>query len=205
MTFTKTKIIKYISLLIMLTVCYFLVSATLALAFGVKLIQPFQAASPITIILSDPMAAKPYSKKVNPSEIQKLLDGHTYSQPYMENVFDCSDMSRETAKFLQADGYHTSVIGDDRDGKSGHAWAFVWVDKNSGWTIETATDVTLARGSAGEVIGDDWWDLVYTYEHDKANFVKDWQSGRGFEFYYPSIKRSGLHVFEWDDPSLDDR
>lgn len=205
MTITWTKTIKYISLLLMIVICYFLVSACLALAFGVKLFQPISPTGPITTVLSDPLSKKPYSKKVNPSEIQRLLDEHTYSQPYMENVFDCSDMSRETAKFLQANGYHTSVIGDDQDGKSGHAWAFVWTDKNSGWAIETATDVTLARGSAGEVVGDDWWDLVYAYGHDKANFFKDWQSGRGLEFYYPSIKRSGLHVFLWDDPSLDNR
>lgn len=181
---------------------YFLITAALGLALGVKLPQPYPAARPITTILSDPQAKRPFTKTVDLNELQRTLDRHPYGRLYKANVFDCSDMSRETARFLQAEGYHTSVIGDDEKGGVGHAWAFVWTSKNSGWAIETASGESLGRRSAGEVMGDDWWDVLQAYGHDKSHFLNDWRAGRGYEFYYPSKGRGGLHVMDWNDPVL---
>jgi hypothetical protein len=203
MTSPKAKKIRvYITSFMALVLFYFIISACFGLALGIKLPQPFPAGRPKYTYLSDPLANQPYTKTVNPGEIQKLLDNHPYNQTYKANVFDCSNMSQITAQFLQADGYHTSVIGDD---VNHHAWAMVWANKNSGWAIETATDVSLARHSAGEVIGDNWWDLAIAYGHYKHQFVSNLLSGHGYEFYYPTKERSGLHVLEWNDPSLNNR
>lgn len=138
-----------------------------------------------------PKASQP--KTVSPREIQKLLDAHPYNRVYQEGVFDCSDMSIETARYLQEKcGYDTSVIGDDG---FAHAWVYVWVGKNTAWAIECAGETTLLRDSAGEVVGDEWWDIVF-YGHWLDS--KAWSlSLTGYELYYPKERRSQVRVREW--------
>jgi len=132
---------------------------------------------------------------VRPEEIQQILDTHPYDRPYQEGVFDCSDMSIITARLLQQQyGYDTSVIGDDR---YGHAWVYVWVDKNTAWAIETAGEDSQLQGSAGEVIGDQWWDIIF---YNRWFEAKAWDlSITGYRLYYPQQKRDGLQVREWYD------
>jgi hypothetical protein len=121
------------------------------------------------------------------------LDRHPYGRYYEKGVFDCSDMSIITARFLQEEyGYDTSVVVDDL---SRHAWVYVWTDKNRAWAIETAYEGSLlrGRGSAGEIIGDDWWDIIFLGRWLDSQFVT-----KGYELYYPSKMRKGLRILEWD-------
>jgi hypothetical protein len=199
-----SAVVKLTQVSVLLVLGYFTISAALGLMLGVKLPQPSPTHGPMPTVLADPQAGKPYRVPVDPGRIQQLLNKHPYGRLYKAGVFDCSDMSRETARFLQAEGYHTAVIGDDRNSKAktGHAWAFVWASKNTGWAIETAGMESQARGSAGEVVSDDWWDLSLPFLQDKSNFFRYLSAGHGYEFYYPSKPRSTLHVLRWNDPKL---
>jgi hypothetical protein len=192
----------------LLTVAYFIVSAALDVMLGIKLPQPFPIRKPHVTFLSDPHANKPYDKNVNPRELQKLLETRSYSQKYQPGVFDCSNTSQETATFLHEKGYHVSIVGDDEKAvgnKAGHAWVFVWTSKNSAWAIETVSKSALARGSAGEVVGDDWWDIFLAFEEGKKTFIDDVRSGNPYNFYYPLSDRGGLYVLDWNDKTLKNR
>lgn len=184
---------KIIGAILTFIFCYYIFTGVLGITFGIKAPELFYKPQPRTVILSDPHADQPYSKTVDPNEIQKLLDGHKYSQQYKEGVFDCSDMSKEDAKLLTENGYHASVIGDD---KKEHAWVMVWVSQNSGWAIES-TSVSEIKNGSGEIVGDDWYDFHFVFEYLFDN--------NPFEFYYPTVNRDGLHVVDWNDPELDGR
>ena len=151
--------------------------------------------APREVVLSNPnhSPSKRY-KPVSPRELQELLDTLRPEQFYQVGVYDCSDRSVELARFLQEKhGYDTSVIGDDA---YGHAWVYVWVGKNKAWAIETVTDVAFARGSAGEIVGDSIFDIVFLGRWLDA---KAWSlSLTGYELYYPTKPRRGLHVLEWN-------
>jgi hypothetical protein len=169
---------------------YMLISGVLGVTFNIKTPDPFYNTKPFATIMSDPHSDLPYDKVVSPTSIQKLLDTHPYIYIYREGVFDCSDMSKEDARLLNSLGYHTSVIGDD---KNEHAWVFVWASKNSGWAIES-TSVSEIKNNSGEVVGDDWYDFHFVFENLFEKNI--------YELYYPSIERDGLHVLDWNDPEV---
>lgn len=185
--------ILFIVLIIALIV-YPVVLMTASELFRVKLWQPFNI-NPHATILSSPQFSS--MKEISPREIQKLLDKHFYDRHYEKDVFDCSNMSQETARYLQEEhGYDTSVVGDSLNK---HAWVYVWTDKNKAWAIETASETTLFRGSAGvgsagEIVGDDWWDIITQGHWLDAQFIT-----KGYEFYYPTTIRKGLKVMEWNE------
>ncbi|MDP3014689.1 MAG: hypothetical protein Q8M92_10625 [Candidatus Subteraquimicrobiales bacterium] len=194
----KLKRVKFISnlsavviLIIALPCLYLLASMVLGEVFQIKLPQPFPL-EPRTTILSNPLYDKSAAKGVSPKEIQEILDKHPYGRYYEKGVFDCSDMSIITARFLQEEyGYDTFVVVDD---SSRHAWVYVWTDKNRVWAIETASESSLLRRSAGEIMGDDWWDIVFLGRWLDSQFVT-----KGYEFYYPSKMRKGLRILEWNE------
>jgi hypothetical protein len=169
---------------ISLSLSYIVLTPALSLAFGIDLPQIIYTPKPRQVALSNPHHREGTAKEVRPEEIQKILDAHPYDRPYQKDVFDCSDMSIITAKLLQRQyGYDTSVIGDDR---YGHAWVYVWVDKNTAWAIEA---------TASEVIGDQWWDIVF---YGRWFEGKAWElSSTGYRLYYPQERRDGLQVREW--------
>ncbi len=191
---TWTRVLgSVIGVAIGLSFGYILLTPVLSLTFGIDLPQIIYTPKPRQVALSNPHHREGTAKEVRPEEIQKILDAHPYDRPYQKGVFDCSDMSIITAKLLQRQyGYDTSVIGDDR---YGHAWVYVWVDKNTAWAIETASESAQLRRSAGEVIGDQWWDIVF---YGRWFQGKAWElSSTGYRLYYPQERRDGLQVREW--------
>lgn len=187
---------RFAGAVITTVLCYYIINGVLGITFGIKMPEPLYNPQPKQVVLSDPHFDQPYSKTVDPNEIQKLLDRHSYGREYKVGVFDCSDMSREDAKYLSEQGYHTSVIGDDIEGKDGHAWVYVWTAKNTAWAIE-ATSVSEIKNNSGEIVGDDWYDFHFVIENI---FDKN-----PFEFYYPTVNRDTLHVIDWNDQQLDRR
>lgn len=174
-----------------LAASYVLLTAVIGMLFGVKTPQPYYNEKPFSTILSDPYAKTAYKKAAKPGEIQALLDHHPYAYEYAEGSFDCSDMSKEVAKYLESEGYHTSIIGDD---KNEHAWVMVWASKNTGWAIE-ATSVSEFKNNSGEIVGDDWYDFHFVLDKVFTDSI--------YELYYPSINRDGLHILDWDNPEVD--
>jgi hypothetical protein len=161
--------------------------------WGIDLPQIIYSPEPRQVGLENPRYRGPSDKVVDPRELQDILDAHPYDRPYQEGVFDCSDMSSITARLLKEEyGYDTSVIGDDA---YRHCWVYVWVDKNVAWAIETAGEQTMLDKSAGEVIGDQWWDVVF---QGRWLEPEAWRlSITGYKLYYPLEGRDGLHVLEW--------
>lgn len=174
-----------------LVLAYLILSPVLSL-FGIDLPQVIYTPRPREVALASPYHSGP-AQAVRPQELQDILDAHPYDQAYEEGVFDCSDRSIITARLLQEEyGYDTSVVGDDI---YGHAWVYVWVDENLAWAIETAGENAQLQGSAGEVVGDQWWDVVFQGRWLES---KAWDLGvTGYSLYYPQEKREGLHVLEW--------
>lgn len=187
---------KLFQAIIALILAYFTISAALGGLFGIKLPQPpLYKDHPSTVILSNPSYKKPYNRNIDTKELQKIIDNHPYDQPYKAKVFDCSDMSKELARYLQEEkGYDTSVIGDDT---IKHGWVYVWTGKNEAWAIEVTEEAALARGSAGEILGDDWWDYFWSLKN--LLDLRTWSNGGPAEFYYPTVLREKLHVFEWSE------
>jgi hypothetical protein len=174
-----------------LTFSYLLLTAIVGMLFGVKTPQPYYNEKPFATVLNDPHAKTAYKKSVKPGEIQTLLDHHPYAYKYKEGSFDCSDMSKEVARYLETQGYHTSIIGDDTNE---HAWVIVWASKNTGWAIES-TSVSEFKNNSGEVVGDDWYDFHFVLDKMFDDKI--------YDLYYPSTNRDGLHVLDWDDPEVD--
>jgi len=187
---TAKTVKKIIGTIFGLATCYLILTASLGMAFGIKTPQPFYNEKPFATILSDPHYKSGYKKPVKPEDIQTLLDHHSYNQQYRVGVFDCSNMSKEVARYLETEGYHTSVVGDD---KNEHAWVIVWASKNTGWAIE-ATSVSEFKNNTGEVVGDDWYDFHFVLDKLFGNTT--------YELYYPTVNRDGLHVLDWDDPTI---
>lgn len=195
MSMTKIRMIQaraLIILIITLAVVYFILSPVFDYHLGIHLPQPFANENPREVILSNPSYEENYNLNVDIKTLQKLLNNHPYNRTYEENVFDCSDMSKELARYLQEEEeYDTSVIGDDLDG---HAWVYVWTGENMAWAIETTEEGALARGSSGEIIGDEWWDSFWA----NRNLMKQISGGVSVEeLHYPSYEREGVHVLEW--------
>ena len=197
---TLSPFAAIIAAILGVALAYFAISMLLGMTFGTKLPDPFYNDQPFATGLKDPSYPSSPSLtennvKVDPKTLQKLLENHPYSQDYEVNVFDCSDMSVELAKYLQEEkGYDTSVIGDDLNV---HAWVYVWTGENEAWAIEVTGQSSLMRGSAGEVIGDDPWDYLFAFKN-LLNPVT-WTEGGPKEFYYPTEQREGEHIREWND------
>ena len=184
-----------IQVILSLVAGYLVISAAAEAVLGIKLPEPFFTGHPSTVILSDPSYGMPYNRTVDTRILQDTLNGFHYGRAYVKGEFDCSDMSKELARHLQEDkGYDTSVIGDD---PSKHAWVYVWTGKNEAWAIEVTEESALARGSSGEILGDDWWDYFWSLKtvFDTFRLPK----GGPQEFYYPTLMRDGLHVLEWNE------
>ena len=178
----------------LLGLCYVgVIVPTVSIVFHVDLPQLVYTPKPRQVALVNPSYKGPSKKEVRPEEIQRILDSHPYNHIYEPGVFDCSDMSKITAKLLQEQyGYDTSVIGDDR---YHHAWVYVWTGKNTAWAIETTAETSLLRGSAGEVVGLHWWDIVFLGHWLEP---EAWAlSVTGYNLYYPTTKRDGLQIREW--------
>lgn len=171
---------------------YLILSPALSL-FGIDLPQIIYTPKPREVALANPHHRRPADLEVRPQDLQAILDAHPYDRSYEEGVSDCSDRSIIVARLLQEEyGYDTSVVGDD---VFAHAWVYVWVDQNLAWAIETASQDADLSGSAGEVIGDQWWDIVFQGRWFEG---KAWDLGMtGYHLYYPQEKRDGLHVLEW--------
>lgn len=174
---------------------YILFSVAFYFPTGIKLPEPFYNSDPHTVNLADPsFDPLKYNYDVSPTELQSILDSRSFNRTYQANIFDCSDMSMETARYLQEEkGYDTSVIGDDLDNKVGHAWVYVWTGKNSAFAIETTAN--LYHRSLGQIMGDDWWDSYITV----PGLALAHESGNRDEFYYPTNMRPTLHVLEWNE------
>ena len=108
-----------------------------------------------TSLVINAITTTPELKPASPSELcpfilQSILDEYSYERGYELDVFDCSDMSKITARHLQeVYGYNTEVIWclEQR-----HAWVFVYAYDNTGWAIETTISPLT---TLGEVIGDE--------------------------------------------------
>lgn len=188
----RTTVFYLLASVLALFLSYLVLTPVLSLTLGINLPQIVYRPEPRLVGLANPRYQGPASEEVRPEEIQKILDAHPYDRPYQEGVFDCSDMCIITAKLLQEEyGYDTSVIGHD---EYGHAWVYVWVDKNTAWAIETTGENSLLGGSAGDVVGDQWWDIIFQGRWLEA---KAWNlSLTGYKLYYPDDP-DGYQAREW--------
>jgi len=190
---------KPVQVILLLAAAYFVLSAAAGAVLGIKFPEPFFHGHPRTVIYSSPDWQKPYERNVDTRELQRVLNDFHYGRKYEAKVFDCSDMSKILARYLQEEkGYDTSVIADD---VARHGWVYVWTAKNEAWAIEVTEDVALARKSSGEILGDDWWDYLWSYRNYLS--LRDRSSGGPAEFYYPTSPRKDMHVFEWTEVTDD--
>lgn len=89
--------------------------------------------------------------------LQALLDSYHFTHRPQLDVFDCVDMSVANYRFLQSQGYNTSIIIVE-DGlmpngaKSGHCMALV--ELSGGWAcVETKQAVIDTKKSIGKIVG----------------------------------------------------
>jgi hypothetical protein len=183
---------EVLTAILALCLSYLLITFVLSSILGVHLPQIIYNPGPRHVGLSNPSYKGQGGQEVRPEQIQKILDAHPYDRRYERGVFDCSDMSIITARLLQEEyGYDTSVIGHDH---YGHAWVYVWVDKNTAWAIEVTAELGFLRDSAGEVVGDQWWDIIFQGRWLEA---KAWNlSLTGYKLYYPDDP-DGYQAREW--------
>ncbi len=161
---------------------------------SVTIPHPYYNGSSRTVLLSNP-SFNGRTAEVSPRELQKRIDGYSYGRLYQAGVFDCSDMSIALARYLEQQGYDTSVIGDD---VCAHAWVYVWTGKNRAWAIEATATALDPRGGGGEIIGDEWWDVFSTL-NGFSGFLDLLEYGNAYELYYPTHSRSGIVTLEWSE------
>ncbi|MFA6603959.1 MAG: hypothetical protein WCT10_03935 [Patescibacteria group bacterium] len=184
-----------VQIVILLTLAYLVLSAAAGAMLGIKFPQPFFHGQPRAVIFASPDREKPYNRNIDTKELQRVLNAFHYDRKYEKYVFDCSDMSKLLARYLQEEkGYDTSVIADD---VARHGWVYVWTGAQEAWAIEVTEETALLRGSSGEILGDDWWDYFWSYKNILD--PRSRASGGPAEFYYPTRERADMHVFEWTE------
>ena len=89
------------------------------------------------------------------------LRGIAWTEPYSENVFDCSEMSASLERSLENMGWHTIiVIGESHSGSgNNHAWLLVETSEGKYMPVES-TNIEIV-----------WWknpnfDKYFEYDHE---------------------------------------
>lgn len=109
----------------------------------------------VAIILISSCSGEDSSQEL--ASLQALLDSYHFTHQPQLDVFDCVDMSAANCRFLQSQGYNTSIIIVE-DGlmpngaKSGHCMALV--ELSGGWAcVETKQAVIDPKKSIGKIVG----------------------------------------------------
>lgn len=105
-------------------------------------------------------------------ELSEVLNTHHHLRGYERDVYDCSDMSINVARFLQEDfKWNTEVVGNYTVFGEPHGWVIVETSKDTWIAIETTDD---PLGHLGAIAGNPayYGGLDFRYEwHNAARYI----------------------------------